>query len=58
MLSVASVVLVISMGWRFSGYLNEAARGVISSDVLFLIMAYRLLVSCSLFRWAGVLVVI
>lgn len=42
MLSVASVVLVISMGWRFSGYLNEAARGVISSDVLFLIMAYRL----------------
>ena len=42
MLSVASIVLVISMGWRFSGYLNEAARGIISSDVLFLIMAYRL----------------
>ena len=42
MLSVASIILVISMGWRFSGYLNEAARGVISSDVLFLIMAYRL----------------
>ena len=42
MFAVASIVLVISMGWRFSGYLNEAASGGITKDVLFLIMAYRL----------------
>jgi len=42
MLAVAGIVLVISMGWRFSGYLNEAASGGITKDVLFLIMLYRL----------------
>lgn len=42
MLAVAGVVLVISMGWRFSGYLNEAATGRLTQDVLFLIMMYRL----------------
>lgn len=42
MLAVAGVVLVISMGWRFSGYLNEAASGRLTKDVLFLIMMYRL----------------
>lgn len=42
MLAVAGVVLVISMGWRFSGYLNEAASGRLTQDVLFLIMMYRL----------------
>lgn len=42
MLAVTSIVLVISMGWRFSGYLNEAASGLLSKDVLFLLMAYRL----------------
>ncbi|MEX1237192.1 MAG: LptF/LptG family permease, partial [Pseudomonadales bacterium] len=42
MLAVAGVVLVISMGWRFSGYLSEAASGLITRDVLFLVMAYRL----------------
>ena len=42
MISVASIVLVISVGWRFSGYLNEAARGIMSSDVLLYIMLYRL----------------
>lgn len=42
MLSVAGIVLVISMGWRFSGYLNEAASGRLTKDVLFLIMMYRL----------------
>lgn len=42
MLTVAGVVLVISMTWRFSGYLNEAASGFLTTDVLFLIMAYRL----------------
>ena len=42
MLAVAGIVLVISMGWRFSGYLNEAATGTLTKDILFLIMAYRL----------------
>lgn len=42
MLAVAGIVLVITMGWRFSGYLNEAASGGITKDVLFLIMLYRL----------------
>jgi lipopolysaccharide export system permease protein len=35
-------VLVIAMGWRFSGYLREAASGDITRDILFLIMFYRL----------------
>ena len=42
MLTVIGVVLVISMGWRFSGYLREAAGGDITQDVLFLIMLYKL----------------
>lgn len=42
MLAVASIVLVISMGWRFNGYLNEAARGIWTKDILYLIMIYRL----------------
>lgn len=42
MLVVLVVVLVISMGWRFSGYLEQAASGKFSQDVLLLIMAYRL----------------
>ena len=42
MVMVALIVLVISMGWRFSGYLNQAAGGTLSSDVLFLLMGYRL----------------
>lgn len=42
MLAVTGIVLVISMGSRFSGYLNEAASGLLSKDVLFLLMAYRL----------------
>ncbi|MBV1879878.1 MAG: LPS export ABC transporter permease LptF [Pseudomonadales bacterium] len=42
MFAVAGVVLVISMGWRFSGYLNQAASGTLTRDILFLIMGYRL----------------
>ena len=42
MLTVAGVVLVIAMGWRFSGYLRDAAGGAITTDILFLIMLYRL----------------
>ncbi len=42
MLAIASVVLVISMGWRFSGYLNQAAEGTLTKDILLLIMVYRL----------------
>ena len=42
MVAVTGIVLVISMGWRFSGYLNEAASGLLSKDVLFQLMTYRL----------------
>ncbi len=42
MLAVAGIVLAISMGWRFSGYLDQAANGTITKDIVFLIMAYRL----------------
>jgi len=42
MFAVAGIVLVISMGWRFSGYLETAARGLMSSGVLFAVMLYRL----------------
>lgn len=42
MLTVTVVVLVISIGSRFSGYLNEAASGVLSKDILFLLITYRI----------------
>ena len=42
MTAVAGIVLVISMGWRFNGYLNEAANGIWTKNILFLIMLYRL----------------
>lgn len=42
MFIVAGVVLVISMGWRFSGYLDQAAAGVMKSEILFALMAFRL----------------
>ena len=42
MFAVAGIVLVISMGWRFSGYLESAAAGLMSREVLFAVMAYRL----------------
>lgn len=42
MFAVAGIVLVISMGWRFSGYLNEAAAGLMTKEVLFALMGYRL----------------
>lgn len=39
---VTAIVLVISMGWRFSGYLDQAAAGAMKGDVLFALMAYRM----------------
>lgn len=42
MFMVAAIVLVISVGWRFSGYLNEAAAGLMSKEILFALMAFRL----------------
>jgi lipopolysaccharide export system permease protein len=42
MFAVAGIVLVISMGWRFSGYLENAAAGLMSREILFAVMAYRL----------------
>ncbi len=42
MFVVAGIVLVISIGSRFSGYLNEAANGILSKDILFLLITYRI----------------
>ncbi len=42
MIAVTGIVLLLSLGWRFNGYLNEAASGVLSSDILFLLIMYRL----------------
>jgi len=42
LIAVVGVVLFISLGWRFSGYLEQAAVGTISSDVLVLLIGYRL----------------
>ncbi len=42
MFAVTAIVLVISMGWRFGGYLDKAAAGAMSEEILFILMAYRL----------------
>ena len=42
MFAVAGIVLVISVGWRFSGYLDKAAAGSMTQQVLFALMAWRL----------------
>ena len=42
MFVVLTIVLVISLGWRFSGYLDRAAAGVMTGEVLFALMAFRL----------------
>ena len=42
MFVVLVIVLVISLGWRFSGYLDRAAAGVMTGEVLFALMAFRL----------------
>ncbi|MCB1692302.1 MAG: LPS export ABC transporter permease LptF, partial [Pseudomonadales bacterium] len=42
MVAVAVVVLVIAMGWRLSAYLNEAANGLLTRDILLLLVTYRL----------------
>ena len=42
MFVVLIIVLVISIGWRFSGYLDRAADGMMSQEVLFSLMVYRL----------------
>lgn len=42
MLSVTLIILVISVGWRFSGYLDQAAAGVMKKEVLFVLMVFRL----------------
>ncbi|HCC42925.1 MAG TPA: LPS export ABC transporter permease LptF [Gammaproteobacteria bacterium] len=42
MIVVLVIVLVISLGWRFSGYLDRAAAGVMTGEVLFALMAFRL----------------
>lgn len=42
MFVVAVVVLVISIGSRFSGYLTEAANGSLSKDILFWLITFRI----------------
>ncbi|MFT7220149.1 MAG: lipopolysaccharide export system permease protein [Candidatus Azotimanducaceae bacterium] len=42
MFVVAAVVLVISIGWRFGGYLDRAAAGMMTSEILFALMVFRL----------------
>lgn len=42
MFAVAGVVLVISLGWRFNGYLEQAAAGGLEHEILLVLMAYRL----------------
>ncbi len=42
MFAVSGIVLVISMGWRFADYLQQAAAGDMTSEVLLTLMAYRL----------------
>jgi lipopolysaccharide export system permease protein len=42
MFAVTGIVLVISLGWRFSGYLEQAAAGMMTSEILFALMGYRL----------------
>ncbi len=40
--STAGIVLVISLGWRFSGYLEEAAAGEMTREVLLALLLYKL----------------
>lgn len=42
MFAVVGIVLVISMGWRFGGYLDRAAAGLMTPEVLFALMGYRM----------------
>jgi lipopolysaccharide export system permease protein len=42
MAAVGGIVLVISMGWRFTGYLEQAAAGRLTPEVVFALMAFRL----------------
>ncbi len=42
MITVAVVVLVITVGWRFSSYLREAASGEVTQDILFLVIMYKM----------------
>ncbi|MBO6657311.1 MAG: LPS export ABC transporter permease LptF [Pseudomonadales bacterium] len=42
MFAVAGIVLVISVGWRFSAYLDKAAAGTMTQEVLLALMFYRL----------------
>lgn len=42
MVSVTLIILVISVGWRFSGYLDQAAAGMMKKEVLFVLMVFRL----------------
>ena len=41
-LTVGGILTVIAMGWRFRGYLEDAASGSLSSEILFVLIIWRL----------------
>ena len=41
-LTVSGILTVIAMGWRFRGYLEDAASGSLSSEILFVLIIWRL----------------
>ena len=41
MFTVVCIILVISIGSRFSAYLNEAASGDLTKDVVVMLLAFR-----------------
>ncbi len=41
-LIVVVIISIISMGWRFSGYLEDAASGAIDPEILFTLIVWRL----------------
>tara|TARA_B100001093_G_scaffold512915_1_gene583726 strand:+ start:261 stop:1385 length:1125 start_codon:yes stop_codon:yes gene_type:complete len=41
-LTVSGILTVIAVSWRFSGYLEDAASGSLSSEILFVLIFWRL----------------
>ena len=41
-LTVSGILTVIAMSWRFRGYLEDAASGSLNSEILFVLIIWRL----------------
>ena len=41
-LTVSGILTVIAVSWRFSGYLEDAASGLLNSEILFVLIIWRL----------------